>query len=130
MQPLGPPRVIDPARAVPSHENKPPVIEKARLQSLLSKLDPSARLDADVETNLQQFALHFVEEVTQGSCELAKHRGSDAVAAKDVAMFLQRFYDIRVPGSNLTLPPPIVQPLHSSHVERVEEVNRAIRKTK
>ena len=40
---------------------------------------------------LLNIAEDFVEELTSTACELARHRGSDALEAKDVAFCLSEF---------------------------------------
>lgn len=41
----------------------------------------------------------FIERVVTFSCQLAKHRGSDVLEAKDVQLHLERNWNIRVPGA-------------------------------
>lgn len=74
------------------------ILGKRSLQELLQTIDPNERLDPDVEDVLLDFADHFVETVTQFACELAKHRKSDTLEAKDVLLNLERNWQITIPG--------------------------------
>jgi len=43
-------------------------------------------------------AEEFVESVTDFSCKLAKHRKSNMLEVKDVKLYLERNWNIKVPG--------------------------------
>jgi len=43
-------------------------------------------------------AEEFVESVTDFSCKLAKHRKSPVLEVRDVKLYLERNWNIRVPG--------------------------------
>jgi histone H3/H4 len=47
---------------------------------------------------LLDLADQFVEEVTQVSCKLAKHRGGEQLEPRDLKLCLEKNWDIRVPG--------------------------------
>ena len=61
--------------------------------------DPNQTLDLDVEELLLEMTNDFIERVVTFSCQLAKHRGSDTLEAKDVQLHLERNWNIRVPGA-------------------------------
>jgi hypothetical protein len=47
---------------------------------------------------LSDLANDFVERVATFSCQIAKHRGSDTLEVKDVQLYLERSWDLRVSG--------------------------------
>eukprot|EP00053_Salpingoeca_punica_P006654 m.62322 g.62322 ORF g.62322 m.62322 type:complete len:231 (-) comp13792_c0_seq1:347-1039(-) len=74
------------------------VLTKGQLNDLMRKIDSNQTLDADLEEALIAMANDFVERVVTSSCQLAKHRGSDMLEAKDVQLHLERYWDLRVSG--------------------------------
>lgn len=45
-----------------------------------------------------QIADDFIENVISSSCEIAKHRHSDTLEVKDVQLYLDRAWNMWVPG--------------------------------
>jgi transcription initiation factor TFIID subunit 12 len=83
--------------------NQPPaeareLLPPAKLAALLQEVAPGEVLDADVEAFLQQHVDEFVEGVTEMACRLAKHRRSRTLEARDVQLYLEKNWGIRVPG--------------------------------
>jgi len=74
------------------------ILPKKKLQDLVKQIDPTQTLDGDVEELLIDMANDFIERVVTFSCQLAKHRGSDTLEAKDIQLHLERNWNIRVPG--------------------------------
>lgn len=75
-----------------------------KLQKLCNSIDPSYKLDADVQERLLEMADSFVEKVTKDAIKLSKHRGSKSMEVVDVALALKKGYNMSVPG----LGPPSV----------------------
>lgn len=69
-----------------------------RLEELLQEVAPGEALDPDVEEFLQQHVDEFVESVTEFACRLAKHRKSRTLEARDVQLYLEKHWNIRIPG--------------------------------
>ncbi|XP_071955632.1 transcription initiation factor TFIID subunit 12-like isoform X2 [Antedon mediterranea] len=74
------------------------VLDKKKLQDLVREVDPNEQLDDDVEEMLLQIADDFIETVVTSSCQLAKHRKSNTLEVKDVQLYLERNWNIWVPG--------------------------------
>ncbi|XP_046566154.1 transcription initiation factor TFIID subunit 12-like [Haliotis rubra] len=74
------------------------VLDKRRLQELVKEVDPLEQLDDDVEDVLLQIADDFIENVVSASCQIAKHRKSNTLEVKDVQLYLERSWNMWVPG--------------------------------
>ncbi|XP_059160617.1 transcription initiation factor TFIID subunit 12-like [Physella acuta] len=74
------------------------VLDKSRLRDLVKEVDPLEQMDDDVEDVLLQVADDFIENVVAASCQLAKHRRSNTLEAKDVQLYLERNWNIQIPG--------------------------------
>uniref|UniRef100_A0A2C9JVR7 Transcription initiation factor TFIID subunit 12 n=1 Tax=Biomphalaria glabrata TaxID=6526 RepID=A0A2C9JVR7_BIOGL len=74
------------------------VLDKARLRDLVKEVDPLEQMDDDVEDVLLQVADDFIENIVSASCQLARHRRSNTLEAKDVQLCLDRGWNMQVPG--------------------------------
>ncbi|CEP13702.1 hypothetical protein [Parasitella parasitica] len=102
------------------------VLTKRKIQELVSQIDPSERLEPEVEDILLEIADEFIESVTTFACQLAKHRKSDTLEVKDVQLHLERNWNIRIPGFAADDIRPLRKPtIPSSHQAKVQAVNAA-----
>ncbi|CEP00673.1 hypothetical protein PBRA_001727 [Plasmodiophora brassicae] len=94
---------------VPNVESTPryDVLSVDKLRELVRNVDPNERLDPEVENVLLQIADEFVDNVATFSCAIARHRKSSTLDAKDVQLYLDHSWNIRVPGYTSTLTPPM-----------------------
>ncbi|KAL6574978.1 hypothetical protein OROMI_012263 [Orobanche minor] len=64
----------------------------------LCQIDPSEKLDPEVEDILVNIAEDFVESITTFGCSLARHRKSTTLEAKDIILHLERNWNMTLPG--------------------------------
>lgn len=74
------------------------ILSKRSIQEIVTQIDPSEKLDAEVEDILVDIAEEFVESITTFGCSLAKHRKSNTLEAKDILLHLERNWNMTLPG--------------------------------
>jgi len=85
------------------------------IQDLVSSIDPSVKIESEVEDLLLDIADEFIDSVTNFGCRLAKHRGADSLEVRDLQLHLERNHNIRIPGfssdeTRISLSQPSIAP--------------------
>lgn len=125
---------VTPVVPVPTVTAVPPVVvlNKQRLQELVTEIDPSEQLDEDVEDYLLQMTDDFIEKLVTDSCQVARHRGSSALEVKDIQLILEKYYNMIVPGFGPQLTALNRLKSHSAiteaHKQRVALIKRTLKK--
>lgn len=103
------------------------ILSKRSIQELVTQIDPSERLDPEVEDILMDIADDFVESITSFGCSLAKHRKSNTLEAKDVLLHLERNWNTTLPGFSGDEIKIYRKPFSSDiHKDRLATVKRSI----
>ncbi|CEQ40034.1 SPOSA6832_01612, partial [Sporobolomyces salmonicolor] len=87
-----------PNKEMRTDDSKGRTVSKRKIRELVEAVDPEERLSDEVEDLLLEICDEFIDSVTRFGCQLAKHRKSDRLEVKDLALHLERSYNIRVPG--------------------------------
>ncbi|KAF9164723.1 Transcription initiation factor TFIID subunit 12 [Actinomortierella ambigua] len=102
------------------------LLTKRKIQEMVAQIDPSERLEPEVEDILLELADEFIESVTQFACKLAQHRKSNTLEVKDVQLHLERNWNIRIPGfASEEIRSVRKSTVPSSHTQKVTAVNNA-----
>lgn len=105
------------------------LITVSRLNELVRELDPTVQLDEEVEDTLLSITDDFVENVINGACLMAKHRHVPTVEVKDVQLYLERSFNMWIPGFGTDeLRPYKRASLTEAHKQRLALIRRALKK--
>ncbi|CAH9071696.1 unnamed protein product [Cuscuta epithymum] len=106
------------------------ILSKRSIRGLVTQIDPSEKLDPEVEDILVDIAEEFVESLTTFGCSLAKHRKSSTLEAKDILLHAERNWNISLPGfcgdEIRTYKKPLTTDIHR---ERLAAIKRSATKT-
>ncbi|KAK1309896.1 hypothetical protein QJS10_CPA08g01499 [Acorus calamus] len=103
------------------------ILGKRSIHDLVAQVDPSEKLEPEVEDVLVEIADDFVASITTFACSLAKHRKSTMLEAKDVLLHLERNWNMTLPGFGgdeiKTFKKPTVNDVHK---ERLTVIKKSI----
>lgn len=103
------------------------ILPKQKLLELVKQIDPNQTLDTEVEELLLEMTNDFIDRVVTFSCQLAKHRGSDTLEAKDVQLHLERNWNIHIPGAGRDeIRERKQQKMVDVHKQRLESIRRDV----
>ncbi|KNE60150.1 hypothetical protein AMAG_05572 [Allomyces macrogynus ATCC 38327] len=74
------------------------VVTKRKLTELIAQIDPHQRVDPDVHDMLMELADEFIESVTTFGAQLARHRRGNTLEVRDLQLYLETHYQMRIPG--------------------------------
>lgn len=112
-----------------SSEPLAPLLTKPRLQDLVREIDPTEQLDDEVEELLLQIADDFVENTVNAACQFAKHRKVSRVEVKDVQLYLERNWNMWIPGFGTDEVKPYKRAaVTEAHKQRLALIRKAIKK--
>ncbi|KZV48950.1 transcription initiation factor TFIID subunit 12 [Dorcoceras hygrometricum] len=101
------------------------VVSKRSIQELVNQIDPSEKLDPEVEDILVDLAEDFVESITTFGCSLAKHRKSTTLEAKDILLPLERNWNMTIPGFGgdeiRTYKKPFITDIHRERLAMIKK---------
>ncbi|XP_021728690.1 transcription initiation factor TFIID subunit 12-like [Chenopodium quinoa] len=101
------------------------ILSKRSIQELVNQIDPSEKLDPDVEDVLVDIAEDFIDSVTTFGCSLAKHRKSNTLEAKDILLHLERTWNMTLPGFTgdeiKTYKKPVVNDVHKERLALIKK---------
>ncbi|BBH07673.1 TBP-associated factor 12 [Prunus dulcis] len=103
------------------------ILSKRSIHELVNQIDPSEKLDPEVEDILMDIADEFVESITTFSCSLAKHRKSTTLEAKDILLHIEKNWNITLPGFGGDEIKGFRKPLTNDiHKERLSVIKKSI----
>lgn len=101
------------------------ILSKRSIQELVNQIDPSEKLDPEVEDILVDIADDFVQSITTFGCSLAKHRKSSTLEAKDILLHLERNWNMTLPGFSgdeiKTFKKPITNDVHRERLAAIKK---------
>ncbi|KAI3471957.1 hypothetical protein Pfo_028645 [Paulownia fortunei] len=108
-----------------TEESSNRIVSKRSIQELVNQIDPSEKLDPEVEDILVDIAEDFVESITTFGCSLAKHRKSTTLEAKDIILHLERNWNMTLPGFGgdeiKIYKKPIVSEIHRERLAAIKK---------
>lgn len=101
----------------------------SRLNDLVQDTDPNLNIEEDVEETLISLAEDFINNVVNGACLLAKHRHVSTIEVKDLLMYLDKNYNMWIPGFGTDeLRPYKRSSLTESHKQRLALIRKTLKK--
>ncbi|XKL63827.1 hypothetical protein PGB90_006191 [Kerria lacca] len=109
--------------------NNDQILTKTRLQDLVKEVDPCEQLDEEVEDLLLQLVDDFVNSTVNTACTFAKHRNASTVEIKDVQLYLEKMYNMWIPGFGTDEVKPYKKPpITEAHKQRLALIRKSLKK--
>ncbi|EPS61934.1 hypothetical protein M569_12859, partial [Genlisea aurea] len=74
------------------------IINKRSIQNIASQIDPSERLESELESILVDVGEEYLESILTSGCSLAKHRKSTSLEVKDILLHVEKNWNMTLPG--------------------------------
>lgn len=119
------------AAAAAAPDGTSALVDKQRLEELVSEVDGSTQLDDDVEDFLLQMTDDFVDNLVMQSCALARHRGAPALEVNDVQLILEKNLNMYIPGFGQRATKKIHHQTHhqtEAHKQRMSLIRKSMKK--
>jgi len=69
-------------------------LKKGAIENILTSLTHNEKLDTQVEVYLLEIAHNFIETNIESACMYAKHKGNDNISGEDIALSLEKNFNI------------------------------------
>jgi transcription initiation factor TFIID subunit 12 len=111
------------------------ILSKPKLRELVRQIAPNERLEPDVEEVLIEIANDFLENMVASGTALARHRQSDTLEIKDIALYLERNWDMKIPGyshilEDRTYKRPAMSEAHKKRLAEIKKTREGSREQK
>ncbi|CAH1972796.1 unnamed protein product [Acanthoscelides obtectus] len=105
------------------------VLTKQRLHDLVRETDQTLNLEEEVEEIILSYVDEFVDRVLNGASMIAKNRHANTIEVKDVQQFLNRNYNMWVPGFGTDELKPYKRSLTTeAHKQRLALIRKTLKK--
>ena len=108
------------------------LLSKARLHELVQEIDASEQLDEEVEEALLARADDFIDATLTAACQVARHRESRTLEARDLSLVLEKEWNMSIPGFGLPLSSlnrfKAHAPLAEAHKQRLALIKKTLKK--
>ncbi|KAJ0172315.1 hypothetical protein K1T71_012288 [Dendrolimus kikuchii] len=105
------------------------LLSRPRLQELVREVDPTVQLDEEVEEMLLQLTDDFIDAALGASGYIAKYRRATNVELKDVQLYLERHWNMWIPGyGNDELRPYKRAAVTEAHRQRMALIRKSLKK--
>ncbi|KAK9680554.1 Transcription initiation factor TFIID subunit A [Popillia japonica] len=99
------------------------------MADLIRDIDPNIHMEDEVEEILLSYIDEFVDRVLNGASIIAKHRHVSNIEVKDVQQFINRNFNMWVPGLGTDELKPYKRSLTTeTHKQRLALIRKALKK--
>ncbi|XP_065174919.1 transcription initiation factor TFIID subunit 12-like [Sycon ciliatum] len=109
--------------------SEPSIMPRKRLHDLVQEINPNQSLDEEVEEFLLSSIDSFVDSAIGQACEFAKHRNSTTLGTRDLQLYLERTYNMYIPGFGTERARPYKKPFTTeAHKQRLNLIRKTTKK--
>lgn len=107
------------------------LLDRTKLETLMSTVDKNETLEDDVADALLQYVEEYVGNIISSSTRLARHRNATRLEAKDVKYVLQKEFNVTLPNDtagNGTSGGSSKRPSVNAHQQRMALIEKVLKK--
>lgn len=105
------------------------MLTKQRLQDLVRDTDSTLNLEEEVEEIILSYVDEFVDRCLDGAALIAKNRHVNTIEVRDVQQFLNRNYNMWIPGFGTDELKPYKRSLTTdAHKQRIALIRKTLKK--